>query len=66
LDEANKIKDEYIGYFFILNSEFIEKVDTFQKYVKRKASERKYEDLITIPKNMNVLISLLFRYARNR
>lgn len=54
LDEANKIKDEYIGYFFILNSEFIEKMDAFQKYVKKKASERKYEELITIPKNLNV------------
>lgn len=54
LTEADKIKEEYIGYFFSLNSEFIEKMEAFQKYVKKKALEKKYEDLATIPKNFNV------------
>jgi tetratricopeptide (TPR) repeat protein len=53
LTEANKIKDEYIGYFFNLHSEFIEKLENFQKFVKRKVTARQYEDLLNIPKDLD-------------
>ncbi|MCL1937267.1 MAG: DUF6377 domain-containing protein [Candidatus Azobacteroides sp.] len=53
LSEANKIKDEYIGYFFNQNSEFIEKMESFQKWVKRKVLAKQYEDLMNIPLPLN-------------
>lgn len=53
LIEANKIKEEYIGYFFTLNSEFINKLEDFQKYVKKKVTEKKYDELSSVPKNIN-------------
>jgi tetratricopeptide (TPR) repeat protein len=45
LTEANKIKDEYIGYFFNQNSEFIEKMSEIQKWVRQKVVARQYDDL---------------------
>lgn len=51
--ETNKIKEEYIGYFFSLNSEFIDKLEEFQKYVKKKAMEKKYDELTKMPRNIN-------------
>jgi hypothetical protein len=53
LIEANKIKDEYIGYFFSLHSEFIEKLEGFQKFVKRKVAARQFDDLHNIPKDLD-------------
>jgi hypothetical protein len=49
--ESNKIKEEYIGYFFNINSEFIEKMDAFQKTVSRKLVSRQYDDLMNIIKS---------------
>jgi hypothetical protein len=51
--EANKIKEEYIGYFFGLHSEFIEKLESFQKFVKRKVVARQFDDLHNIPKDLD-------------
>lgn len=53
LTEADKIKEEYIGYFFSLNSEFIKKMEKFQDFVKKKVSEKKYDELTSIPRNLN-------------
>jgi tetratricopeptide (TPR) repeat protein len=53
LTEANKIKDEYIGYFFSLHSEFIDKLEAFQKFVKRKVVARQYDDINNIPKDLD-------------
>lgn len=54
LIEANKIKEEYIGYFFNINSEFIEKMAAFQKTVHRKIVARQYEDLSNLIKSSNL------------
>nr|WP_319400878.1 DUF6377 domain-containing protein [uncultured Carboxylicivirga sp.] len=54
LVEANQIKEEYIGYFFNVNSEYIEKMDDFQKHVYRKVSARQFDDLHTLLKNTNL------------
>jgi tetratricopeptide (TPR) repeat protein len=51
LMEANKIKEEYIGYFFSQSSEFIDKIEALQKWVKKKLLARQYEDLNMIHKN---------------
>lgn len=47
LSEANNIKDEYIGYSFYLNSEYIDKMETLYKMINRKIAARQYDDLRT-------------------
>ncbi|MFT3740626.1 MAG: DUF6377 domain-containing protein [Breznakibacter sp.] len=54
LAEANTIKEEYIGYFFNVNSEFIDKLDSFQKSIHRKVMSRQFDDLTTIMKNVDL------------
>jgi tetratricopeptide (TPR) repeat protein len=54
LSEANKIKEEYIGYFFSQNSEFIEKLGTLEKWVTGKVKARAYDELQNFPKNLNI------------
>ncbi|MGQ1946186.1 DUF6377 domain-containing protein [Geofilum sp. OHC36d9] len=63
LVEANQIKEEYIGYFFNTNSEYIEKIDAFQKSIYRKIVSRQYDELLPILKNTNLKKEreLLFR-----
>lgn len=45
LEEANKIKEEYIGRSFYINSEYINKVERLYKAIDRKITTRSYEDL---------------------
>ena len=45
LQEANKIKDEYIGRSFYTNSEYIKQMEKLYKTVDRKIAARQYEDL---------------------
>lgn len=54
LVEANKIKEEYIGYFFNVNSEFIERIDAFQKNIYRKVVSRQFDDLLSIVKSTDL------------
>jgi tetratricopeptide (TPR) repeat protein len=49
--EANKIKEKYIGYFFKVNSIYIEKIEEFQKMVHRKIVSRQFDDLDDLIKN---------------
>ena len=50
LKDGNKIKDEYIGYFFSLNSAFIDEFDSFRKLVARKLAGKQYTELMQIVK----------------
>jgi tetratricopeptide (TPR) repeat protein len=54
LREANKIKDEYIGYFFNQNSEFIDKMEALQRWVSQKVIAKQYDDLKKFPQNLDV------------
>lgn len=54
LIEANKIKNEYIGYFFNQNSEFIEKLDKLQRWVNKKVTAKQYDDLKYFSQNLNI------------
>jgi hypothetical protein len=54
LVEANKIKEEYIGYFFNINSEYIDKIEAFQKTLHRKIISKQYNDLDNIIKNADL------------
>jgi hypothetical protein len=52
--EANKIKEEYIGYFFNGNSEFFSKIERFKKSVEQKIAERKLEEIKFLVNNINL------------
>ncbi len=54
LSTANKIKNEYIGYYFNINSIYIEKLESFQKSIDKKLSSRRYEDAQAAVKNLNL------------
>ena len=54
LSEANKIKEEYIGYFFNADSEFFAKIEKFKKALEQKIAYRKWDDLITLVNNTNL------------
>ena len=54
LTEANKIKDEYIAYFFSQSSEFIEKMEMLQKWVNRKVAAKQFDGLKNLPQNLSI------------
>jgi hypothetical protein len=54
LSEANKIKEEYIGYFFNTNSEYFGKLEKFKKSLEQKLVLRKWEDVIGLVNNINL------------
>lgn len=45
LSEINRIKEEYIGHFMKLCSEYLVKLNDFRKLVNRKLKSGQYEDL---------------------
>jgi hypothetical protein len=46
LKEADRIKDEYIGYFFSVSSSYIDKIEDYRKTVVRKIRNRQFEELL--------------------
>ncbi|MBN9381961.1 MAG: tetratricopeptide repeat protein [Chitinophagaceae bacterium] len=54
LEEANKIKEEYIGYFFSLDSEFFVKLERLKRTLDQKIAERKWEDVRFIVGNIQL------------
>lgn len=54
LEEANKIKEEYIGYFFNVNSDYFTKVEKFKKAIEQKLIDRKFEDIRYLTGNINL------------
>ncbi|WP_419789122.1 DUF6377 domain-containing protein [Mucilaginibacter sp. X5P1] len=54
LSTANKIKNEYIGYYFNINSIYIEKLESFQKSIEKKLSSKRYEDAQHAVKSLNL------------
>lgn len=43
--EANRIKDEYIGYYFNINSDYIDKIDRFKRSVSQRLTMGRYEEI---------------------
>jgi hypothetical protein len=54
LEEANKIKEEYIGYFFNLDSEFFVKLERLKRTLDQKIADRKWEDIRFIVGNIQL------------
>jgi hypothetical protein len=45
LREADKIKEEYIAYYFTINSDFLDKIESVKKAIDQKLTARKFDDL---------------------
>jgi hypothetical protein len=54
LSIANKIKNEYIGYYFNINTIYIEKLESFQKSLDKKLTSKRYEDAHAAVKNLHL------------
>ncbi len=54
LNEANTIKEEYIGYYFNLISEYINKLDKFKRSVDNKLTTKRFEDIRILVNNINL------------
>lgn len=53
LKEANKIKEAYISTFLCNQVDTFNMLSLYQRYVKKCAAERRYDDLQTIPQQFN-------------
>ena len=56
LSEANKIKEEYIGYFFNTNSELFDKIERFKMSLEQKVNDRKWEEIRFLVNNINLRV----------
>jgi len=54
LHEADKIKEEYVGYYFNLISEYISKLEKFKRSVDNKLTAKRYEDIRVLIDNINL------------
>jgi hypothetical protein len=45
LRESDKIKEEYIGYYFNINSDYLSKIEALKRSIDQKLLARKFEDL---------------------
>ena len=54
LNEADKIKEEYVGYYFNLISEYISKLEKFKRSVDNKLTAKRYEDIRVLIDNINL------------
>ncbi|MFA8435257.1 MAG: DUF6377 domain-containing protein [Marinifilaceae bacterium] len=53
LQEANKIKEEYVGYYFNFSSQLIDKMDQMNKSVSRQIMTKQYDAIATLLKGYN-------------
>lgn len=51
--EADKIKEEYIGYYFSNNSEYIDKIESFKRSIDRKLQHHKVDDIRHVVSTIN-------------
>jgi DNA-binding CsgD family transcriptional regulator len=51
LSESNRVKEEYIGRFMSLCSQYIDKLDDYRKMVNRKMKNKELEELFQISKS---------------
>lgn len=51
---ASKIKEEYIGYFFTINSGILQKIERLKTSIEQKIRDRKLDDIRTIVNYINI------------
>lgn len=54
LEDANKIKEKYIGYFFNFNAAFYDKMEKFKKSLEQKLSDRKLDEIKILITKINL------------
>jgi hypothetical protein len=54
LQEANRIKEEYIRYFFNVNAEYLCKIEAFKRAVEMKLLTKRPDDIKSILTEINV------------
>ncbi|WP_089896767.1 DUF6377 domain-containing protein [Chitinophaga arvensicola] len=54
LVEANKIKEEYVGYCFNINATYIGKIEKLKQQLEQKLSDNKPSDLKYLVNNINI------------
>lgn len=65
LEEANHVKEEYIGRFFDQCSEYIEKIENYRKELNRKAKNNQLDDLFKMLKSKAIVeAELMELYAK--
>jgi len=53
LDEVNMIKEEYIGHFFNVNADYIEKLDRLKRSLEKIVNHKQYDELQVIVNRLN-------------
>lgn len=54
LEDANKIKEKYIGYFFNFNAAFYDKMEKFKKSLEQKLADRKLDEIKALINKINL------------
>jgi len=54
LREVNLIKEEYIGYFFNVTTEYVDKLEEFKQSIENKLLSNKVNEIIQVIKKLNV------------
>ncbi len=52
--EANKIKEEYIGYYFNINTEYLEKIEAFRRSIDNKLMAKKFDEIKYVISGINI------------
>lgn len=53
LQEAERIKEEYIGYYINSNATFIDKIERFKNAIERKVQLKKFDDIRHVTNTIN-------------
>jgi hypothetical protein len=56
LIEADKIKEEYIGYYFSNNSSYIDKIESFRNSIDQKLQTKKVDDIRYLVNTINPVL----------
>lgn len=51
---SNRIKEEYIGYYFEISSQIIEKLDKMKQLVTRRLKKKQFDELLLDVDNINI------------
>ena len=55
LNESNKIKEEYIGYFFHIDYQVLDKFEKFKTAVEKKLQEKKLDEIRFLIQHTNIV-----------
>lgn len=61
---ANKIKEEYVGYYFSVSSQMIEKLEKFKNSIYRKFTRKQYDELGLELDSINIHKEKAFLYNK--